>query len=213
MSNQLLTNMNENIPGNPLTPPTQNQTNKEKEDSQPERIYYEILEVNPGAPFAEIKSSFLHLKKLYSSESPVLIPVMEEISKEKQSQLLSRIEDAYNHLKDYFSTKDVEKQKITYEQVSKKNIPEFEIYSGNALKLTREVLGVEIQEISLATGIPVKHLQNLEMERFDRLPPEGYIRIYVTRYAEYLSLDPQRVTLDYMKVFHKKKGPNDINRF
>jgi cytoskeletal protein RodZ len=73
------------------------------------------------------------------------------------------------------------------------------------LKLTREVLGVELQEIALGTGIPVSHLRNIERERFDLLPPRGYVRIYVSRYAQYLALDAPKVTSDYMKAYKMKK--------
>lgn len=180
---------------------------------EPDKVYFDTLEVTPDAPFYEIKSSYEHLKKLYSSESPVLMPVMEEVAEEKREVLLNRIEHAYMQLKEYFTSKDVEKQKTTHERVIHKNIPEFEVYSGNALKLTREVLGVELQEISLSSGIPIRHLQSVEMERFDRLPPEGYVKIYVTKYAEYLSLDTKRVTDDYMRAFHKQRAHKNANRY
>jgi curved DNA-binding protein CbpA len=167
--------------------------------------YYEILELNPDASFSEIKSSYLHLKKLYSSESPVLSPIFDEISHQQNEELLNQIEEAYVYLKDFFATRETEKQKVTRDRVIHKNIPEFEVFSGNALKLTREVLGVELQEIALSTGIPIKHLRNIEKERIDLLPPRGYVRIYITKYAEYLSLDALQVVNDYMKAMYKKK--------
>ena len=175
--------------------------------------YYETLELKPEASFSEIKSAYYHLKKFYSSQSPVLSVMMAEISETRSERLLTEIEEAYFKLKEYYSTKKTEKQRVTRDRVMKKNIPEFEVFSGNALKLTREVLGVRLEEISLATGIPVNHLKNIEMERFDLLPPGGYIRIYITKYAEYLSLDSKRVTADYMKAVNKKRPHHDLNRF
>lgn len=170
-----------------------------------ERKHFEILELDPGATFAEIKSSYLHLKKLYSSEAMVLAPIGDDMPETRREELLDEIEFAFQTLKEFFTDKETNKQSITRERVLHQNIPEFEVYSGNALKLTREVLNVDLQEIALATGIPQKHLKNLEMERFHLLPPEGYIRIYVTKYAQYLSLDAKRVTKDYMKAITKKK--------
>jgi hypothetical protein len=170
-----------------------------------ERKHFEILELKPGATFIEIKSSYLHLKKLYSSDSMVLAPIGDDIPEAKREELLEQIETAYQALKGYFTTREMNKQTVTRERVMHQNIPEFEVYSGNALRLTREVLNVELQEIALATGIPSRHLKNVEMERFDLLPPEGYIRIYITKYAEYLSLDAKRVCNDYMRAFTKKK--------
>jgi hypothetical protein len=175
--------------------------------------YYEILELKPNASFSEIKSAYFHLRKLYTSQSPVLSIMMTDISETRSERLLGEIEEAYQKLKEYYSTEKTEKQRVTRDRVMRKNIPEFEVFSGNALKLTREVLGVRLEEIALATGIPVNHLKNVEMERFDLLPPGGYIRIYVTKYAEYLSLDSQRVTSDYMKAVSKKKPCSDRHRF
>lgn len=167
--------------------------------------YFDILEIKPTARFSEIKSAYLHLKKLYSTHSAVLSPIFEEIPETKRDRLLEDIEEAYRSLKEFHSQKQTEKQQTTRDRVFRKNIPEFEVYSGNALKLTREVLGIELQEIALATGIPHRHLRNIERERFELLPPLGYVRIYVGKFAEYLTLDPTQVTRDYMKVFENKK--------
>jgi hypothetical protein len=175
--------------------------------------YLKVLELEPDASFSEIKSAYFHLKKFYSSQSPVLSALMDEVSEAKQDQLLTQIEEAYQKLKEYHSAEKTEKQKMTRDRVMHNHIPEFEVFSGNALKLTREVLGVRLEEIALATAIPLKHLKNIEMERFDLLPPEGYVRIYITKYAEYLSLDKKRVTQDYMKAIYKRKPREDRHRF
>ena len=175
--------------------------------------YLKILELKPDASFSEIKSAYFHLKKFYSSPSPVLTALMDEVSEVRQEKLITQIEEAYHKLKEYHSAEKTEKQKITRERVMRNNIPEFEVFSGNALKLTREVLGVRLEEIALGTAIPLKHLKNIEMERFDLLPPEGYVRIYVTKYAEYLSLDTKRVTRDYMKTLCNRKPREDRHRF
>jgi hypothetical protein len=175
--------------------------------------YYETLELKPNASFSEIKSAYFHLKKLYSSQSTVLSLMMADISETRSERLLEQIEKAYTTLKEYYSTKKTEKERVTRDRVKRKNIPEFEVFSGNALKLTREVLGVRLEEIALATGIPLNHLKNIEMERFDLLPPGGYIRIYVSKYAQYLSLDSERVTSDYMKAVNNKISRYDRHRF
>ncbi len=182
-------------------------------DSQDYTKYYKILELKPDSPFSEIKGAYLHLKRLYSSDSAVLSPLIEEISEEKREELLVQIEEAYNNLREYHSTKKTEKQKNTRDRVMHNNIPEFEVFSGNALRLTREVLGVELQEIALGTGIATRHLRSIEMERFDQLPPPGYVKIYVSKYAKYLSLDAQRVTEDYMKAFNQKRKNSEQDRY
>ncbi|MGE5341411.1 MAG: helix-turn-helix domain-containing protein [Candidatus Omnitrophota bacterium] len=175
--------------------------------------YLEILELNANASFSEIKSAYLHLKKLYSAYSAVFSSISDDMSDEKRLALLERIEDAYLNLKELYSASDIDQQKKTCERSTYKNIPEFETFSGNALKLTREVVGVELQEVYLATGIPLRYLQHIENERYDLLPPPGYVRIYVGKYAEYLSLDTQKVTDDYVRAMEKKQPKDHRHKF
>jgi len=167
--------------------------------------YYDVLEIKTDASFQEIKNAYWHLKKLYSSEAPVLIPVLDEISEEDRLEILNRIEDAYTHLKEYYKVEEKEKAASTRQWAVTHNVPEFAVYDGNALKVTREVLCVDLKEIALFTGVPLGHLKNIESERLDLLPPQGYVKVFLRKYAEYLALDPQKVTADYMALFDRQK--------
>jgi lipopolysaccharide export system ATP-binding protein len=60
--------------------------------------YLEILELNPKASLAEIKKSYLHLKRLYSTDSIAISPIAEEFPEEKRKEILIQIEEAYNNL-------------------------------------------------------------------------------------------------------------------
>ncbi len=179
--------------------------NNNNKDTEKNKKYYEILELDPGASFLEVKNAYAHLKKLYSSESQVLSPIMDEISEQKRLEILNQLDDAYAHLKEFYTEEEKEKIRSNKEWVTTHNVPEFELYTGNALKITREVLGVELTEISLFTGIPARHLKNIELERFELLPPTGYIKVFLKKYAEYLSLDTEKVTADYLEVLERKK--------
>lgn len=57
--------------------------------------YLEILELGPDVSLAEIKKSYLHLKRLYSTESIAISPIAEEFSAEKREEILGHIEEAY----------------------------------------------------------------------------------------------------------------------
>jgi hypothetical protein len=166
--------------------------------------YFAILEIDPDVPFSEVRSSYLHLRELYSNKSAVLSILMDQIYKDRQKEILNLLKDAYNNLKEYYAVETREKLSLTKDTVSQKRIPEFEVFSGNALRLIREVLEIELEEVALATGIPHKHLKNIELEEFDLLPPPGYIRAYVKKYSEYLFLDAEKVTEDFMKRFRNQ---------
>lgn len=180
--------------------------NKNSGDRSKYKRYYDILEIKTDAAFLEVKSAYLHLKKLYSSQPLVLSPIMDEISEEKRENIINQLDNAYETLKAFYTAEEKGKIKSAKEWVRTHNVPEFEVYSGNALRLTREVLGVELNEIALFTGVPAKHLKNIELERLDLLPPKGYIKVFLKKYAEYLSLDSGRIIEDYLKLVDKKRG-------
>lgn len=177
-----------------------------KDTDQNLKKYFDILELNGNAALVDIKNSYQHLKKLYSSQPPVLSPILDEVPDKKRKEILGQLDEAYTKLNTHFSEGEKQKIKTARQRVADHHIPEFEVFSGNALKLTREVLGIELQEISLFSGIPLKHLKNIELEKFDLLPPKGYIKVFLKKYAEYLSLDPHKVIDDYFKVYDKKKS-------
>jgi lipopolysaccharide export system ATP-binding protein len=60
--------------------------------------YIEILELGPDASLVEIKKSYIHLKRLYSTDSIAISPIAEEFPPEKRKEILLQIEDAYTNL-------------------------------------------------------------------------------------------------------------------
>jgi len=171
--------------------------------------YFRILEIKPDVPFSEVRSSYLHLRELYSSRGSALSSMMETLAEDKQVEIVEQLKEAYDRLKEYYALESKQKTSVTRETVSNQRIPEFEVFSGEALRLIREVLKIELEEVALATGIPHRHLQNIEKEAYDQLPPLGYIKAFVRKYAEFLFLDPAKVTDDYLKRYanrHKRKN-------
>jgi lipopolysaccharide export system ATP-binding protein len=60
--------------------------------------YLNTLEVEPDASLAQIKKSYLHLKRLYSTDSIVISPIGEEFPENKRKEILLQIEEAYTNL-------------------------------------------------------------------------------------------------------------------
>ena len=59
----------------------------------------------------------------------------------------------------------------------------------NPLKKRRLELGLQLDEVSVATRIPVAHLKALEEGRPEDLPAGPYARAYFESYQEYLDVD------------------------
>jgi len=68
--------------------------------------YLEILELGPDATLEQIKKSYLHLKRLYSSDSIVISPIAGEFSEEQREKILQEIEVAYNNLLSFLEKED-----------------------------------------------------------------------------------------------------------
>ena len=175
--------------------------------------YFEILEVSPNSSFSEVRSSYLHLTELYSNRSSALVTLTDFISVEKRKEILIQLKEAYQKLKEYYSIETRVRLEKKKDPASMKRIPEFEVFSGKALKLIREVMGIEVEDAALATGIPHKHLKNIELEIYDSLPPPGYLKAYVKKYAEYLYLDKDKVTQDYMKRYQNRDKRKDRDAY
>ena len=71
----------------------------------------------------------------------------------------------------------------------------FEI--GNSLREARLRQGLDFPEIEQATKIRAKYLRALEVEQFDSLPAQTYVKGFLRSYAEYLGLDGQLYVDEY----------------
>jgi hypothetical protein len=180
------------------------------QDYQP---YFEILEISPSSSFSEARSSYLHLTELYSDRSSALVSLIDSISVEKRKEILIQLKEAYQKLKEYYSVETRVRLDKKKDSESMKRIPEFEVFSGKALKLIREVMGIELEDAALATGIPHRHLKNIELEIYDSLPPPGYLKAFVKKYAEYLYLDKDKVTEDYLVRYQNRDKKKDGNTY
>lgn len=168
--------------------------------------FYETLEVTPDASLAEIRKAYIHLRKLYTTESIVTLPVIDEISEESKQEILIQIEEAYQGLLKYFEDKSPQTGNSfgqpSIEASLKSLTTDIQEYSGPVLKQIREKLHIDLHDIALETKIQSQFLNSIENETFDKLPPEAYIRGIVVGYATYLSLDSKKVADDFMSRYH-----------
>ena len=76
---------------------------------------------------------------------------------------------------------------------------------GASLRQERELRGVSLQEIAVATKIGVSMLQAIEEDRFDKLPQGLFVRGFVREYARFLALDEQKILTELS--FHSSQLP------
>jgi flagellar biosynthesis protein FlhG len=78
--------------------------------------------------------------------------------------------------------------------------PEDGIYDGAVLRRIRMSLGIELAEVASRSKISLEHLQSIEEDRFDALPPPVYVRGFVREMARCLGLDPNAVSKSYFDM-------------
>ncbi len=59
---------------------------------------------------------------------------------------------------------------------------------GNYLRAERELRQIPLSEVSTATKIPIKMLENLEVGHWDDLPAEVFVRGFIRSYSRHIGL-------------------------
>jgi hypothetical protein len=82
-------------------------------------------------------------------------------------------------------------------------------FSGKMLRSLRESRGLALHELADRTRIAVKHLENIEADRYNALPPTVYLRGILRSLARELKLDPVRVSGSYIALASEAKARRD----
>ncbi len=85
-------------------------------------------------------------------------------------------------------------------------IPPDADFNGELLRQVRESRGLVIQEVAERTRIPVRHLENIEADRYNHLPATVYLRGILMSLARELRLDPVRVARSYIGLVGEAKA-------
>ncbi len=72
-------------------------------------------------------------------------------------------------------------------------------WTGDLLRRAREAKGLTVLQVSERTKIQRSHIESVEAERFEQLPPPVYLRGIVHSIATTLRLDDQAVVRTYME--------------
>lgn len=85
-------------------------------------------------------------------------------------------------------------------------IPPDADFNGEFLRQIREGRGLVIQEVAERTRIPMRHLENIEADRYNHLPATVYLRGILTSLSRELGLDPVRVSRSYLALVDATKA-------
>jgi hypothetical protein len=86
------------------------------------------------------------------------------------------------------------------------DIPSDAEFNGELLRRVRESYGLSLQQVAERTRITRIHLENVEADRYDRLPATVYLRGILVNLARELRLDPARVSKTYLLAAQRAHG-------
>jgi ribosome-binding protein aMBF1 (putative translation factor) len=86
------------------------------------------------------------------------------------------------------------------------DIPPDADFNGELLRRVREARGLNLQQLADRTRISVRHLENVEADRYASLPTTVYLRGILMNLARELGLDPLRVSKSYLGLSSEKAG-------
>jgi cytoskeleton protein RodZ len=74
---------------------------------------------------------------------------------------------------------------------------------GAYLKGFRESKGIRLEEIASITKIHLHNLELLESDRWEKLPPDPFLRGFIVAYGKYVGLDPKELLQRYLDLLHR----------
>lgn len=79
-------------------------------------------------------------------------------------------------------------------------------FNGELIRQIRKNRGMSLQVLAERTRIGTRHLENVEADRYDALPPAVYLRGILMSLARELGVDPVRVSKSYLDLVERAKS-------
>lgn len=158
---------------------------------------YEVLGLQEGSARVEVKQAYLRLMELYSHDSLATYTLLTD---SERTDRLERIETAYQSILELFHQQAGDKPAKSPELSQSNSVPDPELSTGAYLRWAREQAGLSIRQLADRTKISSVKLEDIESERYDRLPPIVYLRGFVREFARSLGLaDACKLSEFYLK--------------
>jgi curved DNA-binding protein CbpA len=190
-----------------------------------EQSLYEVLEIPRGATPDEVERAYERALAMYGPGSLVTYTLL---APEDAAQLARRIEDARAVLLDpearaaYDASLPGDAPRAEApEPVARRPEPggalravtpppaklepppfvppEGSPWTGEILRQARESRGLTVLQVAERTRITRHHIENIEAERFERLPVAVYLRGFLLSLARELRLDASKVARSYLE--------------
>jgi len=164
--------------------------------SDDRRSALEVLGLTAGAGDEEIVRAYRRRAALYHRDSLATYSLM---SDEERSAKLAQLERAYRNLVSPELDADAVEAADDTAAAAMELPPDPVRAPGAYLRHHRLAEGYDLAQVTLKTKIRTAVLEDLEAERFDRLPAEVYVRGFVIQLARLLGIpDPEALASHYL---------------
>jgi cytoskeleton protein RodZ len=82
---------------------------------------------------------------------------------------------------------------------------------GEKLRRERELRGITLEEVAIATKIGTRSLRALEEEKFSELPGGVFNKGFVRAYARYVGIDEEQAVSDYLTANKESVSSDEVN--
>lgn len=160
-----------------------------------ELTHYEALDVSRGATAEDLLRSYEHWLAVYDEAGVATYSLLDA---EQRRAARKRIEEAYRVLSDpalrAAYDEDMEQRRVASGAVDSAGRPLPvklpDPVTGADLRRFRESRGVTLARIAADSKVGKRTFEDIEGDRFERLPAVVYVRGFLREYARAVGLDP-----------------------
>ena len=152
--------------------------------------------------FVAVDQAYRELKLLYGRNS---LATYSLVSEDERLGELAEIDKHYRILTAYL-TEDSEQESPAATPDGRFWEQGAEVSPGAFLRECRESDDLSLQSIAVQSKIGTAHLENIEAERYDRLPAPVYLRGFIVEFARLLRVtNPEDLTRAYLRLLAEQR--------
>lgn len=177
-----------------------------------ESTHYEVLDVPRGAPHDVIEAAYRDGRALYDEEAVATYSLLDS---EERRAFRARLDEAYRVLSNPALRAAYDRElglppaplpppTVVYDPDRRKGIVLPDPVTGADLRKFREERGIPLAKIVAASKVGTRTFEDIEADRFDRLPAPVYVRGFLQEYAKAVGLDPKATAESFLARMPKR---------
>jgi flagellar biosynthesis protein FlhG len=163
----------------------------------------QLLGIDTDSRLVEVERAWRNLKAVYAEGSLATYGLLEEAGRQER---LEELEGAYGRIAHRLS-RPASEQSVPPAGRQDEGVPQLSPAesAGLFLRQLRESAGLTLKDVAYRTKISPMRLEQIEQERFERLPAAVYLRGFVLEYAKALGFpQPQEVAGLYLARYQER---------